>query len=269
MFKIASYLDEAGEDPIISCETLKKYDISYVVLRNSWGDKNICDNSDQSCNKLRTLLNDNNISVISICSNLGKVPSNKLMDISDGEINRVFDIASYFGAESIRIFIGTKVNDDTSSTISEWMSKITDICIKSRIIPILEITNDAQIVEPSGVANLLYKHKKWKILYDPVQIIIKRKIDPFVKYWSLLKNNVAAIDVRDCIVGRGFKSPGFGDCNLKQTLEDAQSSNFSGWLFLEPNLGRRYGSANTKSETFSLAMDGLECLIGSDYRELD
>lgn len=260
-FKIASYLDEAGEDPTDSCDVLVSHDIRYVVLRNVWGGKNICECSDTVCQKLRKIIADKNVSVVSISSDLGNVPADQLMQIPDDIINRVFNIATYFGAESIRFLAGTKVSDNTLPTVNEWFDKISRLSIQNNVIPMLEIVNDAYVHEPANIANLLAKYKKWQILYDPVQIIIKKKLDPFTKYWSLLKNYTKAIDVRDYIVGRGFKPPGLGDAKIKEVLDDAANSNFNGWLFLEPNLGRRYRSATSRRETFGLAMESLQYII--------
>lgn len=261
-FKIASYLDEAGEDPANGCDTLVRHGIHYAVLRHTWGGKNICDCNDIAHKKIKGILSDKGVSIVSISSNLGAVPAGQLQTISDDTLNKAFDIAAYYGAESIRFFAGTKMQDDMLPVINDWLYKISQLSIQNNMVPMLEITDDAHVREPANVANMLSKHRRWKVLYDPVQIIIKRKLDPFIRYWSLLKGNVAAIDVRDYVVGKGFKPPGFGDAKIKEVLEDAANSNFNGWLFLEPNLGRRYGSANSKSETFDLAVEGLQYIIG-------
>lgn len=260
-FKIAGYLDEAGEDPAVGCDTLARHGINYAVLRHVWGGKNISQCNDDGCKKLKKILIDSNVSVVSICSDLGDVPITQLSLISEDFIKRTFDIASYFGAESIRFLYGRSVKGQSSSAVDDWLSKISDFAIRNNIIPVLEITDDACIIEPADIANLLSKHQKYKIQYDPVQIILKRKIDPFIRYWSLLKNKIYSIDVRDYTVGRGFKPPGFGDSKIRETLEDAKSSKFNGWLFIEPNLGRRYGSATTKSETFGLAIEGIKYIF--------
>lgn len=261
-FRIAGYLDEAGEDPAASCHTLIHHGINYTVLRNVWGGKNISQCNDEGCKKLRVILNDHNISVVSICSNIGEVPANQLMQIPNDSINRTFDIAKYFGAESIRFHCGVKTNGDALTTIVEWLDKLSTLSIKYNIIPMIEITDDTHVREPANVANLLSKFSKFRIQYDPVQIILKRKIDPFIRYWSLLKGRTYAIDVRDYVVGKGFKPAGFGDAKILETLEDVRTSNFKGWLFLEPNLGRKYGPATNKSETFGLSLEGIKHIFG-------
>ncbi len=263
-FKLASYLDEAGEEPAGSCDTLLRHDIRYIILRNIWGDKNICECNDISCQKIRRIISDKGLSVVSISSNLGNIPVNKLPSISDSQISHAFDIASYYKAESIRFMSGTAVDGDYNDLINDWLAKISHLAVVNNITPLLEITYDSHMREPADVARSLLNHRRWKILYDPVQIIIKKKSDPFIKYWSLLKNNIGAVDVRDCIVGKGFKPPGFGDAKIKEVLHDVVNGNYKGWLFLEPNLGRRYGRAASKSETFDLAIEGLKQIIGQN-----
>ena len=94
------------------------------------------------------------------------------------------------------------------------MDNIKHIAISYNVVPLLEVTSDSYYSSSSDVAVLLSKHLKWRLLYDPVQLIMKRAQDPFVRFWTLLKNRVAAIDVRDHKIGRGFKPVGFGDSKI-------------------------------------------------------
>lgn len=260
-FKIACYLDEAGEEPADSCKTLNRHNIHYAVLRHSWGTQNICESNDSACKRLKSIVDDHNISVVSISTDLGRCPATHLTAITDASINHAFDIAKYYNAESIKFTAGTKVNGDARSIIDDWMSRISEISIKNNILPILEIIDGSHIIDPDEIISLLVAHKRWRLLYDPVQLIIKRKIDPFIRYWSLMKNKTYAIDVRDYVVGKGFRPPGLGDARMKETLHDATQSGYNGWLFLEPNLGRRYSSALTKSQTFDIVIESLEYLF--------
>lgn len=259
--KIASYLDEAGEEPASGCDTLLKHGIRYAVLRNTWGDKNICECNDLSCQKTKRIVSDKGISIISISSNLGAVPANRLLSTHDSQISHVFNIASYYKAESIRFMAGTTADGNHRAAIDDWLAKISYLAVSNNVTPLLEITHDSYIKEPADIIQLLLKHRRWKILYDPVQLIIKKKFDPFVKYWSLLKNYIGAVDVRDCIVGKGFKPPGLGDAKIANVINDISNSDYRGWLFLEPNLGRRYGDVLSKSETFSLAIESLKQIV--------
>jgi hypothetical protein len=258
--KLAAYLDEAGEDPISACSVLNKAGISYVVLRYAWSG-NVCDVSDQACQRLKQALSDNNLSVVTVISDLGKVEPKLLSHIPQEQIDRVFNVVSYFKAGSVRVLTGTRTREPSDDSIRQWMQLITDRCLQANIVPLMEITEDAAIFQASDVAQWLAKFRRWRLLYDPVQLIIRQNQDPFLRYWTLLKSFAAAIDLRDFKIGHGYKPPGFGDAKVKLTLDDTIKSNFKGWYFIEPSLGRRFGGATTKQETFNMALEALEVLL--------
>lgn len=253
---LAAYLEEAGEEPNLGLDTLNSHNIPYVALRHTWT-SNVCDISDTSCQKLRALLKEKEVSVIAIMSNLGSVQPQQLRLINDQKIQHVFDIAAYFGAKYVRFNIGVTSRDIDTTAVEEWMNKISTLSIKHSVIPLFELSHNNSISEPAAVASLLYKHKKWKIIYDPAQLILTRNINPYVKYWVLLKQFVEIIDLRDYKIGKGFKPVGFGDTKIVDTVKDAIGSGFSGWFIAEPTLGRKHGSALTRSDTFGLAMEAI------------
>lgn len=262
-FKIAGYLDEAGETPEIACATLLQHDIHYIALRYAWAGTNICNTPDTACQKLKRMFNENNISVVAVISDLGKVEWHDLNHIKEDHIDRAFNVATYYQAAYIRVGVGLKSaskREIDRSAVSEWINLITTKCINYNITPLFEPTNDASLIQPADIATMLSKNQRWKLLYDPAQFLLKRNVNPFTVYWTLLQKYVAAIDVRDFKIGKGYKPPGFGDTKLTETLSDAKRS-FKGWLFMEPSLGRRYGTALSKSETFGLAMEGLQYII--------
>lgn len=260
--KFAAYLDEAGEDAASSCAVLKAHDIHYAALRHVWAG-NICDVDDATCQQVRSLLTKNDISVVAIMSDVGKVPVNQLASIPPAKLARVFNIASYFGASHIRFHIGTKSSEPIGNAVNSWMQLITDKCLEANVTPLFELTGESCVFHPTEVAAVMMKFRRWKLLYDPVQLILRQNQDPFTRYWTLLKNLAGAIDVRDYKVGHGFKPVGFGDARIGLTLKDAIATGFQGWYYLEPSLGRRHGGAVSKGETFHMAMEALDVLLSS------
>ncbi len=255
--KLAAYLDEAGENPEIGCATLKSCSIKYVALRHVWAN-NICSISDKSCQSLRDLLKANELTTIMIASDIGLVPTKDLANISNSNIDRVFAIAAYFGAPYIRIYAG--IGEAIDINVYNWFGMITERAISANIIPLLEILPGSVVYKPAAIAPLFNKYKRWKLLYDPAQLIVRQSQDPFIKYWTLLKQYIGMIDIHDFKIGYGHKPAGYGDAKLHATLTDANSSNFSGWYCLEPALGRKHGSAMTRSDTFRTAIQALEDL---------
>ena len=244
--KLAAYLEEAGDDLTSACATLVANKVNYVSLRNVWTG-HICQVDDSTCAKLRSTLTNKSISVVSIISDLGLVPPSQLNKTPEDKIKRAFNVASYYGASQIRIGIGVKSKEAvTPEHINQWMQLITSRCLDANLVPILEISEESAVYQPADVAGYLAKHRRWKLLYDPVQFIIRQRQEPFIRYWTLLKSFVAGIDIRDYKIGVGYKPVGFGDAQIKLVLDDSVKNGFAGWYFLEPSLGRRHGSAVTK-----------------------
>jgi len=271
MDRLAAYLDEAGEDPQQAADTLLAYNLRHVALRYAWA-SNVCEIQDQSCQRLKDLLTRNDIKTTLVASDLGKVPIDALGSISQEQIRRTFDVVRYFGAPLVRVHAGISTGQisavDTQQAsadkyILDWMNRISDIAISDNVVPVLEVGFDSFLQHPSAIASVLASQRRWKLLYDPAQLIVRRHLDPFVKYWTLLKRSVAIIDLHDYKIGHGFKPVGFGDGKLDLTLRDAATANYHGWYILEPGLGRKHGNANTKAATFALAVEGLQHLLES------
>lgn len=260
--KLAAYLDEAGDDPISACRTLAEHKFNYVILRHAWAG-NICDINDQACVHLRKILQEHNLSVVAIISDLGKVDTLQLNKTPKDKIDRLFNLVSYFQAGMVRIHCGLKSRTPDEAAATAWMQTITERCLATNTVPLYEIIDDALFREPTEIAKLLSAHRRWKLLYDPVQLIIKQNQNPFSRYWTLLKGLTAAVDMRDFKIGYGYKPVGFGDARIRLTIEEGLKGTYKGWYFFEPSLGRRHGAAVTKTDTFKLAFEALENIVAS------
>jgi len=261
LLKVAVYLEEVSEDPLVACQVLRSHSIPYVALKHVWSN-NIESLSDDTYVKLRQILEDEDMTPILLAPKLGSIPAHELTRITNDQIQKIFNLVTYFKTPIVRISTGLKSPQDCNTIIDDWMTRITEYAISANVIPVLEITHDSYLFSPVDIADKLNKHKKWKLLYDPAQFILRQKMNPFTKYWSLLKQNVVAIDVRDIKIGRGFKPAGFGDAKIDMTIKDSLN-NYRGWYIIEPSLGRRHGSAVKKEDTFKLALDAFENIINS------
>lgn len=256
--KLGAYLDELHDDPIIASASLLKHGIRHVAIRNVWGGLNVCDSVDSACKQLRDGLQSNDQVPILIASTLGKAPVKMLSKITDAYIDRILHIATYFKAPYIRVGVGT--GEISLPEIDAWMDRITRKCLTLNLVPLYEPSDDTALYHPAEIATQLNKFKKWKLLYDPSQLIRRKKMNPYIKYWVLLQKYVAAIDIHDYKIGVGSKPAGFGDSKIVDTLQDAIGNNYQGWAFLEPGLGRRYASAVSKADTFALAVEAIQLI---------
>lgn len=258
--KLAAYLDEAGEEPERGCETLNETGIFYAALRHTWTG-NVCGISDTGHQRLAKIIQDHDITIVMVASELGKVDSQQLTRIGDTEIDKAINVCQYYRAPMLRVFVGEENPNTKREEVNAWMQRVGEKCLNNGITPLLEIVPGAQIHRAPEVAQLLAENKHWKLLYDPVALILKQNIDPFIRYWTLLKQYAAVVDIRDMKIGKGFKPPGFGDSRIGMTIADALGSRYSGWFIMEPSLGRKHGSAITKGDTFKHALEGLDYIL--------
>jgi sugar phosphate isomerase/epimerase len=259
--RLAAYLDEAGEEPLSACKTIVDNNIKHVILRDAWTN-NICDIPDSAHGKLNKILKDFGLSPLMVASNLGKINVEKLLSIQDKDINHCINICKYYNCEYLRIFAGeTEVNRQFNlNIIDEWIRKISNISAANGIKCLYETTSRSAIFKAVDIIQTVLAHSI-DLIYDPANLLARNNFDPFIKHWTLLKNKVQVIDVRDIKIGHGFKVAGYGDTRIDMTIRDALESRYSGWFAIEPSLGRRHGSANSKSESFVHAVEALDVII--------
>lgn len=245
--KLAVYLDELDDDPIAACALARTIGISAICLRRVWA-TNIGKATDDACKLLINAIRHNNLDVLAICTDDGRIPAGQL--VYNQAVKRSLVIASYFRAKFFRPFAGLKIKIDnnTDDAVAAWMTAIGGECEKSALIPLLEIDHDAYAFEPAEIGALLERHKNWSLLYDPALLVVRRNQNPYIKYWSLLRNRVAAIDLHDFKIGSGFVPIGVGDCFFTDTIRDCLSNQYQGWFIIEPGVTRRIGVTATRQE---------------------
>jgi len=235
-YNLAIYLDEPSEDPAVSCEIIKTH-TNYVCLKKAWS-TNITSLSGTASNILRDLLISNGLKVAVVCSDVGNIKLDDLETEFDA-LNRAIQQCSYFKCKYLRLGLGIwsdNISKAAYDKISAWMKHVSYQCLESNIIPVFETTEKY----PAAALAILFKeHIHWQIIYDPANLIARRKIDPHAKYYSLLKKSVKFIDLHDYKTGYAPKAPGFGDAKLDLTINDAIASNFNGWYCLEQCATRR------------------------------
>lgn len=257
--KLAAYLDQISEDPINAIDILSEYDINNVILRRAWS-KNICKVGDAVCAKIRSSLLKHDLKVILICSDIGHNPANDLMR-HEADIDYLLTLAEFFGCQYIRLGIGRHSADPRAMVVHEaWMKVVDKKCMARNIAPCLEISHENLLSSPAEVASILHKYKRWKLIFDPAILIQTRKLDPFTKYWSLLKGRVSHIDIRDFKIGHAPVPPGHGDAKLDLILADAILSNYRGWYCLEPGLGRKHRDISGLDNVFKMSFQAFKSL---------
>jgi sugar phosphate isomerase/epimerase len=258
--KLAVYLDQAAEDPHKAIKVISEAGIKHAVLRRAWS-KNITDAGDDICASIKASLLEHDMKPILLCTDLGYCPSDQLLRLEQDAIDAV-NLCQYYGCRHIRFGIGQKSTDQRAHIVQEaWMKLIDRICMEANIAPCLEISYKFVVSKPAEIASILHKYKRLRIIYDPAILVQTKKIDPYTRYWSLVKNRVSHIDVRDHKTGHAPVLAGQGDAKLDLTLSDASLSDYDGWCCLEPGLGRKIGDVSGLDNVFNLALSAYKQLL--------
>ena len=245
--RISTYLDEISDNPTVAAElAINTYKFNTICLRRAWTG-NVIGLNDIALAQLKNVLG--SMKVLMLASDIGA----QTIKVTDAEFERPFLVANYFGARYLRVHIGNASEHDLQEA---WIKRIGDRAIRANITPLYEYNPDYGNITAPEILNLLNNHPRWKILYDASSFCVRRNLNPYIKYWTILKDKVAIIDIKDFKIGQGFRPCGLGDCKLKETIAEA-NINPNIIYALEPSLGYRYGTASNREEVFSLAWNQM------------
>jgi len=220
------------------------------------------DMADTACVRLSEILAAHKIKPILLITDIGE---NCPLDTMGGQfvkLEQTLHICNFFKCNAIKVCLGSLVNErHDMKLLNAWMADVATMCLEADVVPTIELSWNLPVSEPAAIATLLKQHKRWSIIYDPAALVMHKRIDPFTKYWSLLKSRVSHIDIHDFQIGKSPRPPGHGDAKLDLTISDATNSNFNGWYCLEPGMGRRYGSIITKQGVFLNALQVCDRLF--------
>lgn len=258
--QLAAYLNEAGDDPKDAAATLKRNGIKYACLRRAWG-RDIFRMTDDACGLVREILEENGLTPVLLASTIGDVPIQNVAD-QEADLDRALMICGFLKCPAIQISLGNATRGDMNHKyLYRWMEIVKNKCLSANVKSVFEIDYRHCINSPAEIAQILKQFTSWSLLYDPAQLVAKRKVQPFTKYWSLLRDRVSHFDIHDYASGAGPRPPGHGDGQIDLTLNDAIISGFKGRYCLEPGMGRRYNNISGKTAVFEYALEGFKALF--------
>lgn len=255
--KIAVYLDEVADDPIEACEQIKLAGLQNICLRQVRS-YNVAEATDDACQNLIQTIRKYEFNVICVASCFGRLSQKNLMPIP--EVQRAIQIAAYFKAKYLRFFNGLG-RERADKQLAYWMNYISNECLKSNVIPLLEIDPEATIQNPLDIEALLKAYPSWRLLYDPALLVLRHRIDPYILYWSKLKSYIAAADLHDYKIGSGLRLIGSGDCRWLETLKDMKQSGYDGYLLIEHGMRHSLKSKAKGPHLLRAILDQLNRLI--------
>lgn len=243
--KLSAYSDEISDDPVAACELARTYGLQTVCLRKAWSQP-VVELSPEALRLLKGSLG--GLRVLLLTSELGL----DSLEPSDEQFNKPFLVANYFGARFLKIHVG---NIPDPERLKNWMERVANRALSASLVPVLEYQIDSGYWSPQELLKVVEPFRRWRLLYDPAQFIIRRNLNPFEQYWQPLKKHIALVELRDFQIGVGFRPAGHGDSKLAETIRDANLNSLPIYYILEHGLGRNYGKAVGRTAVFKLAYD--------------
>jgi sugar phosphate isomerase/epimerase len=275
MIKLCAFSDEAGSSLNEQITALKRNSISLMELR-SIDNKNVSDFSIEEAKKYQEILTNNNISVWSIGSPLGKVSIYVDFEEYSKKITHVCELANIFKTDKIRMFSFFNAYENPQK-VFEYLRKMVEIARKYGVSLYHENEKDIYGDTAERVEEIYQNVDGLKYIYDPANYLQCNEVADTTL--SLFHNKTDYFHIKDVIMETGQLVPaGYGDGKIDKLFE---LINDDKTLTLEPHLTVfdayktidntemkhkfTYSSAN---EAFDAAVDALKGLLtNAGYEE--
>ena len=275
MIRLCAFSDEAGNSLKEQIEALKRNSISLMELR-SIDKKNVADFTIEEAKEYQKIMEENEISVWSIGSPIGKVDIEVDFDEYLKKVEHVCKLANVFKVDKIRMFSFFKAYEKEEK-VFEYLRKMIEVANKYNVYLYHENEKDIYGDTLVRVKRIMDNIDGLKYIYDPANYLqcnekAKDTIEAFF-------NKTDYFHIKDVISETGQLVPaGYGDGMIEELLSKTKDDKT---LTLEPHLTvfdsfksidntemKHKFTYNNANEAFDAAVKALkEILIKLGYKE--
>ena len=247
MWTITGFADEISKDLDEQIELLNKLGIKFVEFRSAWGTK-VLDLTQEQLEVAKSKLDAAGIQVSSVGSDLGKI---FITDSFDAHLERTrhgVEVANFFGAKYIRMFsFFMPEGEDPAQYRAEVMSrtkKMVELAEQGGVTLLHENEKDVYGDIPSRVLDLMttINSDNYRAIIDPANFV-QCGYKPVDEAWPILKNFIEYIHCKDALAPNNKEDlgevvpSGQGHGQFPELIQELKSSNYKGFLSIEPHLG--------------------------------
>jgi sugar phosphate isomerase/epimerase len=265
-YRLSAFADEISTDIQVQMDHLLENGVTYCAMRGANG-KNVMELEDFQVKLTKTQFHNRGIKFSCIGSPIGKI---KISDPFEPEIERMkkaAKLALAFETKVVRVFtffIPAGEAAKHQAEVLRRMKILAETAKENGVNLILE--NERDIYGDTADRQLeVFEHIKAggnvRLAYDPANFVQCGQ-DP-VAAWQKLKKHVVDFHVKDAKASDKSNCPaGEGDGKIREVLKDAFSTNWQGYLTLEPHLSAAGTfSGFTGGKLFKTAVDALKKIL--------
>lgn len=248
MWTLTGFADEVAFDFAEQLALLNKLNIGYLEFRSAWGTK-VLDLTDAQLDQAQALLDQANVKVSSIGSDLGKI---QITDPFDAHLERAahgVEVAKRLGAPYIRMFsFFTETVEDPDDHRDEVLRRtraMVDLAEAGGVTMLHENEKDIYGDIPRRVVDLMtaIDSPNYRAIFDPANYV-QCKTRPFDEAYPLVRQYTDYLHIKDAVAdvfdNQGLEKvvpAGEGSGQVPQLMAAFAASGYDGFLSLEPHLG--------------------------------
>jgi sugar phosphate isomerase/epimerase len=259
-------------------DVLKQCGVRHLELRSILK-TNVLDLTDLQLQELKSLLDQNGITLSAVGSPIGKVRIDEPFDPHLKRFQRALRVARLFGTPNIRIFSYYLTEggewDDWRREVLDRMWQKARLADQAGVRLLHENEHRIYGDSPERVADLMetvteqLARPSFAAVYDPANYVFCGH-DPW-EAWQRTKRWTAHLHIKDWVAGEQHgRVAGEGQGRIPDVLADAVAMNYDGFATLEPHLlGGGPTGGVTGPELFPKAAEALKRVldrVGAQYQ---
>jgi sugar phosphate isomerase/epimerase len=266
-FILSGFADEISADPDEQLATLAAESISHLELRSAWS-TNVADFDRDQLARFRHALDRAGVAVSAIGSPIGKIEVGAPLAPELERLRRVAAIAGELGTRLVRVFSffvpAAEPPGRYRLQVIDRMAALTEIAQEHGLVLAHENEKGIYGDRPERCADLIATigSPALRATFDAANFV-QCGVRPQTEAYGLLRPYLTYLQVKDAVAATGVVVPaGEGDGQVRETLEALRSSQFEGYVSLEPHLAEagRFGGFSGPAE-FRRAAQALKALL--------
>ena len=266
-FILSGFADEISADPDEQLATLAAESISHLELRSAWS-TNVADFDRDQLARFKNALDRAGVAVSAIGSPIGKIEVSAPLAPELERLRRVAAIAGELGTSLVRVFSffipAAEPPGRYRLQVIDRMAALTEIAQEHGLVLAHENEKGIYGDRPERCADLIATigSPALRATFDAANFV-QCGVRPQTEAYGLLRPYLTYLQVKDAVAATGAVVPaGEGDGQVRETLEALRSSQFEGYVSLEPHLAEagRFGGFSGPAE-FRRAAQALKALL--------